>query len=88
MNALAARAQEAIQTRCSMCHAAEPVWAGIGVAPKGVRLETPEEIARQAHAIRVHAVLTHAMPPNNITEMTLEERAAIAQWLEARARTR
>jgi uncharacterized membrane protein len=74
----------AVQSRCSMCHAAEPVWDGIAIAPKGVRLDTPEEIARHAEAIRVQAVLTHAMPPNNITEMTLEERRAVAAWLSHR----
>jgi uncharacterized membrane protein len=70
-----------IQSRCSMCHAAEPVWEGISIAPKGVRLDTPEEIARHAEIIRIQAVLTHAMPPNNITEMTLDERKAVATWL-------
>jgi uncharacterized membrane protein len=25
--------------------------------------------------------MTHAMPPNNITEMTLQERAVLAKWL-------
>ncbi len=70
-----------IQSRCSMCHAAEPVWDGIVTAPKGVRLDTPEEIARHAELIRVQSVLTHAMPPNNITEMTLDERKAVAAWL-------
>jgi uncharacterized membrane protein len=74
----------AIQSRCSMCHAAEPVWEGIPVAPKGVRLDTPEEIARHAEIIRIQSVLTHAMPPNNITEMTLEERKAVATWLAAK----
>jgi len=74
----------AIQSRCSMCHAAEPVWDGIPVAPKGVRLDTPEEIARHAELIRVQSVLTHAMPPNNITEMTLDERKAVAAWLASR----
>jgi len=74
----------AIQSRCSMCHAAEPVWDGIAIAPKGVRLDTPEEIARHAELIRVQAVLTHAMPPNNITEMTLDERKAVAAWLASR----
>jgi uncharacterized membrane protein len=49
-----------------------------------VRLDTPEEIARHAGAIRIQAVLTHAMPPNNITEMTLEERKSIANWLAQR----
>ncbi len=71
----------AIQSRCSMCHAAEPVWDGIAIAPKGVRLDTPEEIARHADLIRVQSVLTHAMPPNNVTEMTLDERRAVATWL-------
>jgi uncharacterized membrane protein len=73
-----------IQSRCSMCHAAEPAWDGIQVAPKGVRLDTPEEIARHAEVIRIQSVLTHAMPPNNITEMTLDERRAVATWLAAR----
>jgi uncharacterized membrane protein len=77
----------AIQSRCSMCHAAEPVWDGIAAAPKGVRLDTPEEIARHAEAIRVQAVLTHAMPPNNLTEMTLDERRAAAAWLAQRDQT-
>jgi uncharacterized membrane protein len=74
----------AIQSRCSMCHMNEPAWAGIAAPPKGVRLDTPEEIARHAEAIRVQSVMTHAMPPNNITEMTLEERRAVADWLRER----
>jgi uncharacterized membrane protein len=85
--ALAASFDEAvlaIQARCSMCHAAEPAWDGISIAPKGVRLDTPEEIRRHAEVIRVQSVLTHAMPPNNITEMTLDERRAVATWLAAR----
>ncbi len=74
---------EIVLGRCSMCHAAEPVWTGIAVAPKGVRLDTPEAIAREAPAIRVQAVLTRAMPPNNVTGMAPEERAALAAWLGA-----
>jgi uncharacterized membrane protein len=73
----------AIQSRCSMCHAREPGWPGIAVAPKGVRLETPEDMARHAREIRVQAVLTHAMPPNNITHMSLDERRALGAWLSA-----
>ncbi|HEX8664581.1 MAG TPA: urate hydroxylase PuuD [Beijerinckiaceae bacterium] len=71
----------AIQSRCSMCHAGAPLWPGIAVAPKGVRLETPQDIARHAREIRVQAVITHAMPPNNLTAMTLDERRAVAAWL-------
>ena len=70
--------------RCSMCHAAEPAWPGIPIAPKGVRLDTPEYIARAAPAIRMQAVSSHAMPPNNITRMEPEERRVLATWLAAR----
>jgi uncharacterized membrane protein len=76
----------AVQSRCSMCHAGEPLWAGIAIAPKGVHLDTPEAIDRHADAIAIQAVHTRAMPPNNITEMTLDERRAVAQWLAERRR--
>jgi len=70
-----------ITARCSMCHAREPLYAGIVAPPKGVRLDTPAEIAHEAGAIRVQAVLTHAMPPNNVTEITPDERQTLAAWL-------
>ena len=76
-----AEAVEIVVSRCSMCHAAEPAWTGIAIAPKGVMLDTPERIARQAEAIRYHAVLTASMPPNNITGLEPEERRTLAEWL-------
>lgn len=70
-----------VMTRCMMCHAPQPMeW--IGDAPKGVVLDTPEHIARFAPEIALQAVLTHAMPPNNFSEMTNEERAVLARWLK------
>jgi uncharacterized membrane protein len=71
-----------VTSRCSMCHAAEPVWNGVQIAPKAVLLDTPANIARTADAINLQAVLSHAMPPNNITAMTEDERAAIASWVK------
>src|SRR5215210_6403671 len=73
----------AIQSRCAMCHARAPLYPGIAIAPKGVRFDTPDDIARQAREIRIQAVLTHAMPPNNITAMSLDERRDVAAWLAA-----
>jgi uncharacterized membrane protein len=67
--------------RCAMCHSPEPAWERIEIAPKNVLLDTPERIARQAEAIRVQAVMTHAMPPNNASGMTAAERAQLAAWL-------
>ncbi len=76
--------EDVVLSRCSMCHAAEPVWSGIAAPPKGVRLDTPGLIARNAPAIAMQTVLTHAMPPNNITGMTGEERRVLAAWLAKR----
>ncbi|MGL4973696.1 MAG: urate hydroxylase PuuD [Bosea sp. (in: a-proteobacteria)] len=73
-----------ITGRCGMCHGREPSWRGIAMAPKGVLLDTPQDIARQKDAIRMHSVITHAMPPNNITFITPEERRVLAAWTGAR----
>ncbi|MBM3525168.1 MAG: urate hydroxylase PuuD [Alphaproteobacteria bacterium] len=75
---------EIVSSRCAMCHAREPVWAGIAMPPKGIVLDTPRDVLRAAHEIRVQAVLTRAMPPNNITQMTQDERRVLAAWLERR----
>ena len=71
---------EVVSTRCSMCHAAAPVWDGIAIAPKGVVLDTPEAIERAKDRVRLYAALTQAMPPNNITGITPDERLVLAHW--------
>jgi uncharacterized membrane protein len=80
-----AAVEEIVLSRCSMCHMAEPVWEGVAVPPKGVLLETPEQILAQAHKIGMQAVRTHAMPPGNVTELAPEERQVLAAWLAAGA---
>ena len=69
--------------RCSMCHAREPGFDGIGHAPKQVLLETPQEIAFQAKRIYLHSGRSTAMPPANVSWMEPEERAAIVRWFKA-----
>lgn len=70
-----------VASRCSMCHAVEPVWSGVASPPKGVLLETADQINRQRDAIYMHSVRTSAMPPNNITGMTVDERRTLAAWI-------
>jgi uncharacterized membrane protein len=72
-----------VKGRCTMCHAREPVWEGVRWAPKGVLLETRADIARNAKAIFLHAGVSHAMPPANITNVTAEDRALLAAWYRA-----
>ncbi|MEH7828022.1 urate hydroxylase PuuD [Gemmobacter denitrificans] len=72
-----------VQGRCSMCHAAEPSWEGLHWPPKGVMLETPDQIAHEARRIYVQAGITHAMPPGNLSYMEPEERQQIIDWFNA-----
>ncbi|TCM58404.1 putative membrane protein [Rhizobium sp. PP-F2F-G48] len=79
--------RDTVSTRCSMCHAAEPVYEGLVRPPKGVVLENDGEIAAHAREIYLQAGRSHAMPPGNLTDMTADERALIAAWFESAAGT-
>jgi uncharacterized membrane protein len=57
-----------------------PVWAGLNEPGKGILLDTPTEINRHAELINETAVLSHSMPPGNVTEMTPEERELVGSW--------
>jgi len=63
-----------VEQRCAPCHTG-------AAAPKGVRLETQEEIAVQADAIERVAVLTRVMPLGNATGMTDAERELLGRWI-------
>jgi uncharacterized membrane protein len=81
-----ANVEEIVLSRCSMCHGAEPVWAGIITAPKGILLDDEAHIRRNGRLIARNAAWASAMPPGNVTEMTGEERAVIAAWVAAGAK--
>ena len=72
-----------VQGRCAMCHADEPTWEGMIVPPKGVVLQTNEQIARYAREIYIQAGRSHAMPPGNVSGITSDERAGIVTWYNA-----
>ena len=74
-------AHDVVMGRCSMCHAREPSYSdSLLWAPKGVLLDTPASIARNARAIYIQSGVSHAMPPANITAMSESDRAAIVRW--------
>ena len=72
-----------VVSRCSMCHAREPVYEGILYAPNHVFLESRADITAQAKAIYLHSGVSHAMPPANVTWMEQDERDAIVNWYRA-----
>jgi uncharacterized membrane protein len=72
--------------RCIACHAEKPTFEGFAQAPKGVMLETPEQIA--AHAVMsAQTVASGYMPLGNLTQITDAEREQIAIWFAQGART-
>lgn len=81
-----ASVEEIVMSRCSMCHAAEPVWDGIVTAPKGILLDSSEHIRRNLRLAARNAGWASAMPPGNVTEMTGEERAVLAAYMESDAK--
>ena len=76
-------ARDAVLGNCSMCHAREPFWDGVAVAPKGILLETERDIHAHAHEVYVQAGLTHAMPPPGASQMDVDARASIVAWYRA-----
>jgi uncharacterized membrane protein len=79
-----AQVQAIVAQRCAGCHADKPTQEGFAVAPKDVKLDTPERIAASAQKIYEQAVATKAMPIGNLTGMNDEERATLAAWVVAR----
>ncbi|MEO1102448.1 MAG: urate hydroxylase PuuD [Pseudomonadota bacterium] len=78
--ALEAAAFQIVEARCAVCHAAEPTFAAFTAAAGGIQLDTPDLMRRHADAILSQSVDTHAMPLGNVTQMTEDERAALAAW--------
>jgi uncharacterized membrane protein len=74
------RVKTVVDTRCVPCHAAQPTQAGFAQPPKGVVLETAEQIGQNAAKI-AETVGNRYMPIGNLTQMTDEERALIAAWV-------
>ena len=73
--------------RCVGCHAAQPTMAGFAQPPKGVMLQTEEQVL--AHAPKIaETVATRYMPIGNLTQMTDSERERIALWFRDGANAR
>ena len=72
-------AQEIIVSKCSMCHAKEPLWENMKNAPKLVNLETSADIINNIDNIYKQSVLSYAMPPGNISFLEDNERSLINQ---------
>jgi uncharacterized membrane protein len=75
-----AQVKAVIDQRCVLCH-------GEAMQMKGVRLDNAPDIATHAQGIYQQTVVTKAMPMNNATGITDEERDLIGRWFKAGAPT-
>jgi uncharacterized membrane protein len=77
--------QPIIAQRCAVCHSERPSFAGFQQPPGGLMLDSPARIHAAAPRIQQQVVTTQTMPLGNLTQMTSDERARIAQWLASGA---
>jgi uncharacterized membrane protein len=68
---------------CVMCHAARPSHEGFEEPPKGMTLETLDEVRRYASLVRQFTVDADVMPLGNETAITEPERQKLGAWLDA-----
>ncbi len=68
---------------CVSCHATKPTSQAFTEPPKGVVLETVDEMRRYAALIDRQAVKSDVMPLGNETGMTQQERDKLGVWIAA-----
>jgi uncharacterized membrane protein len=74
-----AQIQPVIAQRCYGCH-------GQAMQMKNIRLDSAALLAQHAQAAYQQAVVLRAMPMNNATQITEDERTLIKKWFESGAR--
>ena len=81
------KVQGVLNQRCVGCHAAQPTQPGFAQPPKGVLLDSPQQIAANAPKL-AETVANRYMPIGNLTQMTDDERSLIAAWFAQGAATK
>ncbi len=75
-----ARIQQILDARCVKCHATTPTFPGFAAPPKGLILETEDELRAKLPLIATQ-VSTRVMPIGNLTGMTDAERTELLDWI-------
>ena len=77
------RVRAIVGQRCVPCHSPVPTFPGITAPQAGVILSAPDGILQAAPRMYQQVVVTRIMPLGNVTQITEEERAVIAAWVQA-----
>lgn len=71
-----------VSKHCVMCHAVKPGHESFQEAPKGIVLESVDDLRKLAATIYAQTVQIRAMPLGNQTDMSENDRATLGQWQE------
>jgi uncharacterized membrane protein len=77
-NDLILASEEIIVSKCSMCHAKEPLWENMERSPKLVHLENINDLIKNIEGVYSQAVVSYAMPPGNVTFLENSERKVLS----------
>ncbi len=80
------RVRAIVGQHCVMCHSPQPTFPGITQPQAGVLLHTPADIVQNAPRIFQQVIVTRIMPLGNVTQITEQERAVLAAWIQAGAK--
>lgn len=75
-----------IGQRCTPCHSRAPSQPGFAAPPKGLALDSRDQIRAHAEQIYRQTVVSRAMPIGNLTSITDTERDILAKWYETQAK--
>ncbi len=78
-----AQVKSIVQRHCVACHARRPTHPSFDKPPKGVALESVDDLKAWAANIQQQVVEDRNMPIGNDTGMTEEERTTLARWIES-----
>ena len=71
-----------VSKHCVMCHAVKPGHESFQEAPKGIVLESVDDLRKHAATIYAQTVQIRAMPLGDQTDMSENDRATLGQWLK------
>lgn len=77
-----AEVQAIVARRCVACHSDAPTDDVFRVAPSGVKLQTLDQLRALAPRLKERAFNQKTMPLANKTQMTDDERARLAAWVD------
>ncbi len=80
-----AEARAIVNRRCIECHSEKPTNRAFPIAPKGVKLDTAQQMKQYAQLIESTVAVQRTMPLANMSGMTEEERRILGRWVETRA---